>query len=105
MANSPAISNMTSTNLDKAFQRVASTMKTLSRPSCVQTNVGLSTSKVLDVTGFANHIVHWLKSKLGRDTNAPASFDTDIKSYLTQLRCTNDMAITFFTKLVIYPDP
>ena len=57
MANSPAIRNLTSTNLDKAFQRVASTMKTLSRPSCVLTNVGLSTRKFLDDSGFANHIV------------------------------------------------
>ena len=48
-ANSPAIINMTSTNLDKAFQRVASMMKTLSRPSSVQTNVGLSTSKFLEI--------------------------------------------------------
>ena len=75
----------TKKNLDKDFQKGLLMMKTPSRPLRVSTNVRLSTTKILYVDGFSDHIIHWLKSKLRRTDDASTVFDNAVKSYLSQL--------------------
>ena len=80
MSTSPSSTVHDSTNLDEAFQRVVSTMNTPSRTPRSPVDVGLSTGKTLDDAGFADRIIHWLKAKLGRATDASAAFYTAVKA-------------------------
>ena len=67
-------------------------------------DVGLSTTKILEDAGFADHIVHWLEDKLGQDPGSWLTFTMAIKYYLMQIGYMNKLAIILFTELSFYPD-
>ena len=93
------------TNLDEDIQKVESTIKTPALTPCVPTDVGLINTKILDEYGFLDHIIHWLKSKLGRTNDVTTAFYNAVKIYLSQLGCKNEIMIAFLTYMDSYPDP